>query len=142
MLKFNSCGAGRIDDYKACQSAQEHRPSGQAVAGKIIVGHSETGHHHVVDADCATLTRVDPFTAFCTVRKATRLTHHREYDTHPAIELQPGMYEFRTGREFDPLKPSGSAPIRRFSPGGIWNDLPRPSNRGRRTRRHRRHPPP
>ena len=36
--------------------------------------------------------------------KATRLTHHREYDTHPAIELQPGMYEFRTGREFDPFE--------------------------------------
>ncbi len=76
------------------------RPEG----GLLIVGHSETGHHHVVDADCATLTRVDPFTAFLNVRKATRLTHQREYDTHPPIELQPGMYEFRTGREFDPFE--------------------------------------
>jgi hypothetical protein len=70
----------------------------------LIVGHSETGHHHVVDADCATLTRVDPFTAFLNVRKATRIVHQREYDTHPPIELQPGMYEFRTGREFDPFE--------------------------------------
>ena len=76
----------------------------KAENGLLIVGHSETGHHHVVDADCATLTRVDPFTAFLAVRKATRLVHQREYDTHPAIELQPGMYEFRTGREFDPFE--------------------------------------
>lgn len=74
------------------------------VDGFLIVGRSETHHHHVVDADCATLTRVDPFTAFLAVRKATRLVHQREYDTHPAIELQPGMYEFRTGREFDPFE--------------------------------------
>lgn len=75
-----------------------------AIDGKLIIGHSETGHHHVVDADCATLTRVDPFTAFLNVRKATRLVHQREYDAHPPIELQPGMYEFRTGREFDPFE--------------------------------------
>ncbi len=78
----------------------------QPVNGVLIVGHSETGHHHVVDADCATLTRVDPFTAFLEVRAATRITHQRDYDTHPAIELQPGMYEFRTGREFDPFEES------------------------------------
>lgn len=74
------------------------------IDGFLIVGRSETHHHHVVDANCATLTRVDPFTAFLAVRTATRLVHQREYDTHPAIELQPGMYEFRTGREFDPFE--------------------------------------
>lgn len=73
------------------------------VNGRLIVGHSESGHFHSVDADCATLTRIDPFTAFLAVRKATRLVHQREYDTHPPIELQPGMYTVRTGREFDPF---------------------------------------
>ena len=72
--------------------------------GRIVVGHSETGHHHVVDADYATLTRIDPFTSWLDVHKATRLTHQREFDTHPAIELQPGVYQFRTGREFDPFE--------------------------------------
>lgn len=71
--------------------------------GKLIVGHSETGHHHVVDADCATLTRVDGFTAYLEVHKPTQLEHLRGFDTHPSIALQPGMYEFRTGREFDPF---------------------------------------
>ena len=72
--------------------------------GKLIVGHSETGHHHVVDADCATLTRVDEFTAYLDVRKPTQIDHLRSFDTHPSIALQPGMYEFRTGREFDPFE--------------------------------------
>lgn len=72
--------------------------------GKLIVGHSETGHHHVVDADCATLRRVDEFTAYLDVKKPTELIHERSYDTHPSIALQPGIYEFRTGREFDPFE--------------------------------------
>ena len=72
--------------------------------GKLIVGHSETGHHHVVNADCATLTRVDEFTAFLTVTKEVALEHLRPFDTHPSIALQPGMYKFRTGREFDPFE--------------------------------------
>ncbi len=72
--------------------------------GRLIVGHSETGHHHVVDADCATLTRVDEFTAYLDVHKPTQIDHLRGFDTHPSIALQPGMYEFRTGREFDPFE--------------------------------------
>ena len=73
------------------------------VNGLLIVGHSETGHHHVVDADCATLTRVDEFLAYLTVIKPTELVHQRGFDTHRSVALQPGMYEFRTGREFDPF---------------------------------------
>jgi len=75
-----------------------------SVNGVLIVGHSETGHHHVIDADCATMTRIDPFTALVNVTKATTLRHLRETDTHQPLALQPGMYEFRTGREFDPFK--------------------------------------
>ena len=105
MLKFEKIAAqGELRITKIAKPPENIGAEVAPVAGKLIVGHSETGHHHVVDADCATLTRVDPFTAFLAVRKATRLTHQREYDTHPAIELQPGMYEFRTGREFDPFE--------------------------------------
>ena len=74
------------------------------IDGRLIVGHSETGHHHVVDADCAILTRIDEFTAYLDVKNPTQIDHLRGHDTHPAIALQPGMYEFRTGREFDPFE--------------------------------------
>lgn len=105
MLKFNKVAAqGELTITKIDKAPKNTGHPVDAVDGKLIVGHSETGHHHLVDADCATLTRVDPFTAFLAVRKATRLVHQREYDTHPAIELQPGIYLFRTGREFDPFE--------------------------------------
>lgn len=105
MLQFNTHAAqGELTITKITCAPKNIGTAVAAINGKLIVGHSETGHHHVVDADCATLTRVDPFTAFLAVRKATRLVHQREYDTHPAIDLQPGMYEFRTGREFDPFE--------------------------------------
>ncbi len=105
MLKFTKIAAqGELTITRLDKAPNNIGNVVDPVAGKLIVGHSETGHHHVVDSDCATLTRVDPFTAFLAVRKATRLEHQREYDTHPAIELQPGMYEFRTGREFDPFE--------------------------------------
>ena len=76
----------------------------EAKDGKLIVGHSESGHDHITYADCATLTRVDEFTAYLDVRKPTQIDHLRSFDTHPSIALQPGMYEFRTGREFDPFE--------------------------------------
>ena len=105
MLKFTKIAAqGELMITKLDKTPKNIGEAVKAERGLLIVGHSETGHHHVVDADCATLTRVDPFTAFLNVRKATRLVHQREYDTHPPIELQPGMYEFRTGREFDPFE--------------------------------------
>lgn len=105
MLKFKKHAAqGELTITKLDRAPKNIGEPVKPVGGKLIVGHSETGHHHVVDADCATLTRVDPFTTFLKVRAATRITHQRDYDTHPAIELQPGMYEFRTGREFDPFE--------------------------------------
>jgi len=106
-LKFNKVAAqGELTITKLDRAPKNIGEPVVPVDGFLIVGRSETHHHHVVDADCATLTRVDSFTAFLAVRKATLLVHQRDYDTHPAIELQPGMYEFRTGREFDPFEES------------------------------------
>ena len=71
--------------------------------GLLIVGHSETGHHHVLDGECATLTRIDVFTQFLNVKKVCEVKHQREFDTHKTIVLQKGMYRVNTGREFDPF---------------------------------------
>lgn len=105
MLKFEKVAAqGELTITRLSRTPKKIGSPVAAVNGDLIVGHSETGHHHVVDADCATLTRVDAFTAFLNVFRPTAIVHKREHDTHPSIELQPGMYEFRTGREFDPFE--------------------------------------
>ena len=71
--------------------------------GKIIVTHSETGHHHVMEANDAEMFQgPDLLTAFLLVRKTTRLEHLRPHDTHEAIAFEPGSYEVRRQREHVP----------------------------------------
>lgn len=83
------------------------KKTGERVApvnGKVIVGHSETGHFHVIEAKGVEFTRVNEFLAYLKITVATELTHQRDHDTHAPIALQPGMYEVRVGREFDPFE--------------------------------------
>lgn len=76
--------------------------------GKIIIGHSETGHDHVLEhsrgvsgvecKDAPDGMRV--LRAILT--EPNKLVHNRTFDTHESLALQPGMYEIRIGREYDP----------------------------------------
>lgn len=72
----------------------------------LVVGHSETGHHHVVDARHATVAVMDrPPEGMRILRmivnEPTALEHLRPHDTHETIALEPGVYELRIGREYD-----------------------------------------
>lgn len=75
--------------------------------GKHIIGHSETGHHHVLVAE-----RPQVFEArnppagmrilYAILDEPGDLVHMRGHDTHETIRHEPGIYEYRLGREFDP----------------------------------------
>lgn len=70
-----------------------------------IVAHSETGHHHVVDAEgCTYYETDDPLTAYLAVIDATEVTlkHLRAWDTHAPITIGPGIYRIRRQREYTP----------------------------------------
>lgn len=75
--------------------------------GKFIIGHSETGHHHVLaHLDGANVAVMDRPPAGMRILRAilenpTSLDHLRDHDTHESIQLSPGEYEFRIAREFD-----------------------------------------
>lgn len=74
---------------------------------QFIVGHSETGHHHVMTMDRAQFFEAPDQPAGMRVLYAlfeapNALEHLRRFDTHETIAFVPGIYEFRTGREFDP----------------------------------------
>lgn len=86
-------------------------PSGctkmQAENGKFVVGHSESGHHHVLDAkDTSVLVLDNPPEGmrilYAILDNPNSLDHLREHDTHESIALDPGIYEIRVAREFDP----------------------------------------
>ena len=81
----------------------------KADAGRYIVGHSETGHHHVMDpATCDVLTgpaarNPDGMAIlYAIVREPTEVKHLRRTDTHKSLNLEPGIYEIRPAREFSP----------------------------------------
>jgi hypothetical protein len=75
--------------------------------GHYVIGHSETGHHHVM-----TLDRKQVFEAknppagmrvlYAILDVPADLIHQRGHDTHETIHHDAGIYEFRLGREFDP----------------------------------------
>lgn len=75
--------------------------------GHFIIGHSETGHHHVLVAE-----RVQVFEAtdapqgmrilYALLDSAGSLEHQRGHDTHAPHSFEPGNYMFRTDREYDP----------------------------------------
>lgn len=70
--------------------------------GKLILGHSETGHHHTLEPleenatieDSAQALIDELNDAFITLKlhKTCKLEHHRSNDTHGAYILPPGEY--------------------------------------------------
>jgi hypothetical protein len=72
--------------------------------GCHILAHSETGHHHVVEAGAADMfiDRMNAFIAYLNVASPTEIKHLRDFDTHETIALEPGLYEVRRQREYEP----------------------------------------
>jgi len=70
--------------------------------GKVIVTHSETGHHHVMDADSVTMYRLPDSILDCYIKvnDPTFLEHLREHDTHEPILFEKGTYHVRRQREY------------------------------------------
>ncbi len=84
-------------------------PSGlkavQPDGGVWIIGHSETGHHHVIDRPKAEVFEPadDSFVAFIKALDDAELKHLRDFDTHEPIKLEKGgVYEVRRQREWTP----------------------------------------
>lgn len=80
----------------------------QPESGNLIVGHSETGHHHVIDADCAVMYEHakplpdEVLECFVVIGKETELRHLRSFDTHEPYALPPGILQVRRQREYVP----------------------------------------
>ena len=76
--------------------------------GRLIVGHSETGHHHLVktregskDIDIF----IDPdnsSTRYVASESRMTIAHDKSFDRHEDIDLDPGIWEVRQQREWAP----------------------------------------
>lgn len=79
----------------------------EAIAGKFIVAHSETGHHHVIEADddVEFYDNVeDDLESYLVVKSiiAKQLVHLREFDTHKTLNIPQGIFKIRHAREATP----------------------------------------
>lgn len=80
------------------------------VDGRYILAHSETGHHHVIDAVEGVVKAYetnDPMTSYVRVLESCDeveilLRHLRPHDTHQAYAFNPGIYRIRRQREYIP----------------------------------------
>lgn len=72
--------------------------------GKYIVTHSETGHHHVMEAKKTRMYTLPDsiMDCFLVVNDPVALEHLRSYDTHEPILFDKGTYHVRRQREYMP----------------------------------------
>jgi hypothetical protein len=81
------------------KDAEEVAPEGET----LIITHSETGHHHVMEKSKAKLYKLpDSLTSLLVVSETSVLTHLRDFDTHEPIQFEKGNYIVRRQREYTP----------------------------------------
>lgn len=79
-------------------------PKGKRSSHKLfIAGHSETGHHHVLESD--TEFDVVDFGGAIFIELFTRanVVHKKSFDIHETKVLEPGVYEVTKKTEYNPF---------------------------------------
>jgi len=73
--------------------------------GRAIVGHSETGHHHVLtDPSAEFHESTSPFICYLSLETPARLEHLRNDHQHTAWQLPAGRYWVSRQREGGPQR--------------------------------------
>lgn len=70
-----------------------------------IIGHSETGHNHLLEATKDTdfdLAEIDGKLYLRLSHKA-KVVHQKSFDIHETVELEPGVYVVTRKTEYDPF---------------------------------------
>ncbi len=106
MKTFNKVAAQGEITIKRIASMPKNTTELALENGKQIIGHSESGHHHVLERPAkVTVAKTAPDgmrVLYAILDEPNALIHQRSFDIHETIALEPGIYEFRIGREFDP----------------------------------------
>lgn len=67
-----------------------------------IVGHSETGHHHVLESTKPFDVVIKDDNLFLELFTDAKLVHKKSHDKHNTLIVQPGKYLVRRKHEYDP----------------------------------------
>jgi hypothetical protein len=69
-----------------------------------VVGHSETGHHHVLEAETPFQVWTLDDEVFLLLVESGTLTHQKDHDKHPDLPVAAGAYRVVRKTEYDPLE--------------------------------------
>lgn len=98
-------GEIRIDQVSEFADV-ETKPFSEKSEKGYIISHSEQGHHHILGGNVEVLERVTaPAGAtilHAIVKEPTKLFQDAAVP-HEPVSLDPGLYEFRIKREYDPF---------------------------------------
>lgn len=99
-------GEIRIDRINALP-ADMQTTDVERIAKGYIISHSEQGHHHLLDGNVDVMERTSDVPEgmkiiYAIVKEPSRL-HQDAATPHKPIDLDPGIYEMRTKREYDPF---------------------------------------
>jgi hypothetical protein len=86
--------------------AKDHKDTN--TKGQVIISHSESGNHHVLERPTKVFEATDGVADgmrkfYAIVDEANALIQDAGGNPHEKIDLEPGVYEFRISREFDPF---------------------------------------
>jgi hypothetical protein len=98
----NVCAQGDIYIMRVNMTVPKNAVEVQPEGNHLIVTHSETGHHHVMEKEKAKLYSLPDSIMKCllVVNDPVALEHLRNYDTHEPIMFEPGTYEILRQREY------------------------------------------
>lgn len=98
-------GEVRIVQIGALPKNIETKPAEKSKRG-FIISHSESGHHHILTGGNV-MERTDNVPAgmqiFYAILKEPEQFIQDTANPHGDFKLDPGVYEFRVSREFDPF---------------------------------------
>lgn len=99
-------GEIRIDRIAALPELSM-KPHSEKFGADFIISHSEQGHHHLLGGDVDVMERTEgvPQGArilYAIVRTPSALRQNAA-TPHQPVNLDPGIYEMRIKREFDPF---------------------------------------
>lgn len=71
-------------------------------ATSFIVGHSESGHHHVLESE-APFSVQDKKELYLRLFEPAKLVHLKETNTHKTLTVPAGVYKVLKKTEYDPF---------------------------------------
>lgn len=79
-------------------------PKGVTSKSKLyIVGHSESGHNHVLQSKTDMKIVESDNKRYILVNEVAELFHQKSFDVHETVVVEPGVYEITHKVEYDPF---------------------------------------